>query len=519
MNEGLNFLSLVDKNILFNSKLTESEEKIIEMFFSDKNGNVDLSSQELMDISELIRLCGVYKKFLCLIDEISDLVWDNEKINLCVKKSRDAVRCYREIVNNSKYKVFLDKINCDSDKFVKVLDLVISRELAIDDNSSLINIINKESEKLSCMMGKYLKEIINNMDEKSESYISIKRKINVMSDLSVFDINIYRLSLFMDNGSEYHEKYEEIFNRYVGMLNSNIKDIKDFGKEINEYKTKIMNVMNEYLDAKKKKRLYNGAPIVLTGISLVATICALTSNYQKITTESFVNNNYEISEIYVPDDSMVYDGIYVDVYGDAVDIEINNRVEQGVVVERYDASSLGIDDIYDYEKIDMNKLNKLVSTLIVVTPDNDDWKDELVRISKVTSEEVTSMEKETGQYIFIIIYFSVIYYLIFVLLNRQLFGKKIDKYVELIKNMDCDIDKCISLIEMLGEEINDNNELMERFKKFYKNKDYIFNNIDAYKKEYYELRKWFDFEQPFDYVDYNSFINDVKKKTKFKMKL
>ena len=76
--------------------------------------------------------------------------------------------------------------------------------------------------------------------------------------------------------------------------------------------------------------------------------------------------------------------------------------------------------------------------------------------------------------IFIIIYFSVIYYLIFALLNKQLFGKKIDSYVDVIKNMDNDIDKCISLIELLGNEINDNNKLMENFKEFYINKDYIY---------------------------------------------
>lgn len=516
MNEELSFLSLVDKNILFNSKLSESEEKIIEMLFSNKKEMGDLSSQELMDISELIRLCGIYKEFLVLIYEINDLIWDKEKINLCVKKSNAAIKCFVEIINNPRCQVFFDKINDDSDRFVKVLDLVISRELAIDDNSSLINTINTESETLSCMMGKYLKEIINNMDDKSENYINIKKKINAMSNLSVFDINIYRLSLFMDNSSEYYEKYEEIFNRYVSTLNNNIKDIKSFGLEINEYKTKIMNVMSTYLDAKKKRRLYNSAPIVLTGISLVATICALNSNYQKVTTESFVNNNYEISEVYVPDDSNVYNGIYVDVYGDVVDIVVNNKVDQGVVVNRYDASGMGIDDIYDYEKIDMNKLNKLVSTLIVNVPDNDEWKEELVRISKITSEEVTSFEKETGQYIFIIIYFSVIYYLIFALLNKQLFGKKIDSYVDVIKNMDNDIDKCISLIELLGNEINDNNKLMEKFKEFYINKDYIFNDIDKYKNEYCEIRKWFDFEQSFDYVDYNYFINRVKKRTKYK---
>lgn len=522
---GLDIMSDESKKTdMISKKMYNIESKIINAVIYGDNATIDfgenLSSEEMKEVSEIVELCGVYKEYWKLISEVSDLIENTDNIRKCEKMTIRAIDCWNKIVSNDKYKQLKEILIADNNTLVRLLDEVISKELAIDDQSKVflhIDKLSKDSEKLACMMGSYLKELISNVDDRSQAYINVKKKINSMSDYALFDINIYRLSLFMDCNSEYYEKYDKIFNDYVNKLNNNIADIKEFGVDLSSRRDNIIDIMNKYLSAKKKILTHQVGIITITGLSLVFLLCRLSKNYQKITTESLVNNKYSVNEIYTPEGSKVYNGIYIDVYGEEVNITLGNDYDgRGIIVNRYDASELGINEIDQYDKIDMKKLNKLVDTLIVTIPECED-RDNLVKISKITSEEISLFEKEPFAYIFVVVSWCFMSYFWAAFLdNVILFKKKIRKYFDTIENTKNDIDKYIHFIDMLNEEMRDNKELMDKFREFYKNKEYIFNEIDAYKDKYDELNRWFEYEGLFELEEHNFFIKNVKKKTKIK---
>ena len=525
---GLDIMSDEPKKTdMISKKMYNIESKIINSVINGDNATIDfgenLSSEEMKEVSEIVELCGVYKEYWKLISEVSDLIENTDNIRKCEKMTIRAIDCWNKIVGNDKYKQLKEVLIADNNTLVRLLDEVISKELAIDDQSKVflyIDKVSRDSEKLACIMGNYLKELINNVDDKSQNYVNVKNKINSMNDYALFDINIYRLSLFMDYNSEYYEKYDKIFNDYVNKLNNNIADIREFGEDLSNRRDNIIYIMNEYLFAKKKILMHRVGTITITGLSLVVLLCNLSSKKcQKMTMECLVNDKYNVSEIYVPEDSETYDGMYVDVYRDRVNVIRKNifgeKKEIYRTVDRYDASELGINEIDEYDKIDMEKLNKLVDELIVIVPECDD-KDNLIEISKVTTEKASLFESDPYEYTLKIALWCSISYLIVTSLDLIVFKKKLREYFDTVENTKDKINKYIYLIDTLNEEMKDNKELMDKFREFYKNKEYIFNEIDVYKDKYNELNKWFEYEGPFESEEHNFFVKNIKKKTKIK---